>query len=222
MIRRFYDWTMRQAASRHAMRALGIVAFLESSIFPIPPDAMIVPMVLARPHDAWRIATVATVASVVGGLFGYLIGYALLETVGQWIIQLYGLADRVAEFQAAYNRWGLWIILIKGLTPIPYKLVTIASGIAHFSLPVFILASILTRGLRFFMVAGLLRWYGAPIRDFFFWVPQAGRLGLGVSILSYAGQVRMGVGTDAGLVPDPERIVDGFHAELDALVARAR
>ena len=166
MIRRVYDWTMRQAASRHAMRALGVVAFLESSIFPIPPDAMIVPMVLARPHDAWRIATVATVASVVGGLFGYLIGYALLETVGQWIIQLYGLADRVAEYQAAYNRWGLWIILIKGLTPIPYKLVTIASGMAHFSLPVFILASILTRGVRFFMVAGLLRWYGAPIRDF--------------------------------------------------------
>jgi membrane protein YqaA with SNARE-associated domain len=166
LIRRVYDWTMRQSASPHAMRALGIVAFLESSIFPIPPDAMIVPMVLARPHEAWRIGLVATVASVIGGLAGYLIGYALLETVGQWIIGLYGLADRVAEYQAAYNRWGLWIILIKGLTPIPYKLVTIASGVAHFSLPVFILASILTRGLRFFLVAGLLRWYGSPIRDF--------------------------------------------------------
>jgi membrane protein YqaA with SNARE-associated domain len=166
VIRRVYDWTMRQAASRHAMRALGIVAFLESSIFPIPPDAMIVPMVLARPLEAWRIAMIATAASVVGGLAGYMIGYALLETVGQWIIELYGLADRVAEYQAAYNRWGLWIILIKGLTPIPYKLVTIASGMAHFSLPVFILASILTRGLRFFLVAGLLRWYGPPIRDF--------------------------------------------------------
>jgi membrane protein YqaA with SNARE-associated domain len=166
LIRRVYDWTMRQSASPHAMRALGIVAFLESSIFPIPPDAMIVPMVLARPHEAWRIGLVATVASVIGGLAGYLIGYALLETVGQWIIGLYGLADRVAEYQAAYNRWGLWIILIKGLTPIPYKLVTIASGMAHFSLPVFILASILTRGMRFFLVAGLLRWYGSPIRDF--------------------------------------------------------
>jgi membrane protein YqaA with SNARE-associated domain len=166
VIRRLYDWTMRQAASPRAMQVLGIVAFLESSMFPIPPDAMIVPMVLARPGEAWRIAMVATVASVVGGLAGYLIGYALLETVGQWIIELYGLADRVAEYQAAYNRWGLWIILIKGLTPIPYKLVTIASGMAHFSLPVFILASILTRGLRFFLVAGLLRWYGPPIRDF--------------------------------------------------------
>jgi membrane protein YqaA with SNARE-associated domain len=166
VIRRFYDWTMRQAASPRAMQALSIVAFLESSIFPIPPDAMIVPMVLARPHEAWRIAMVATVASVVGGFAGYLIGYALLETVGQWIIGLYGLAERVAEYQAAYNRWGLWIILIKGLTPIPYKLVTIASGMAHFSLPIFILASILTRGLRFFLVAGLLRWYGSTIRDF--------------------------------------------------------
>ena len=157
---------MRQAGSPHAMRGLGVVAFLESSIFPIPPDVMIVPMVLAKPQDAWRIAAVATAASVVGGLAGYAIGYFLLETVGQWIIQLYGLADKVAAYQAAYAQWGLWIILIKGLTPIPYKLVTIASGMAHFSLPVFILASILTRGARFFLVAALLRAYGPPIRDF--------------------------------------------------------
>jgi membrane protein YqaA with SNARE-associated domain len=157
---------MRQAAGPHAERALAIIAFLESSIFPVPPDAMIVPMVLARPHAAWRIALIATAGSVVGGLAGYFIGYALLETVGEWIIRLYGLEGKVTEFQHAYAEWGLWIILIKGLTPIPYKLVTIASGMAHFSLPVFILASILTRGLRFFMVAGLLRWYGAPIRDF--------------------------------------------------------
>lgn len=166
MIRSLYDWTMRQAGSRHALRVLGSVSFLESSVFPIPPDAMMVPMVLARPQDAWRIALVATATSVLGGLFGYLIGYALLETVGQWIIQLYGLADKVVEYQAAYNQWGLWIILIKGLTPIPYKLVTIASGMAHFNLGVFILASIVTRGARFFLVAALLRWYGTPIRDF--------------------------------------------------------
>lgn len=157
---------MRQAGSPHAMRGLGVVSFLESSVFPIPPDVMIVPMVLARPQDAWRIAAVATAASVVGGLAGYAIGYFLLETVGQWIIELYGLADKVAAYQQAYDRWGLWIILIKGLTPIPYKLVTIASGMAHFSLPVFVLASVLTRGARFFMVAALLRWYGPPIRDF--------------------------------------------------------
>ena len=148
------------------MRALAVVAFLESSVFPIPPDIMLVPMVLARPHQAWRIALVATAASVLGGLFGYLIGYALLETVGDWIIHLYGLGDKVAEYQTAYNEWGLWIILIKGLTPIPYKLVTIASGMAHFSLPAFIVASIITRGARFFLITALLRSYGMPIRDF--------------------------------------------------------
>jgi membrane protein YqaA with SNARE-associated domain len=157
---------MRQAGSRQAMRALAVVSFLESSFFPIPPDVMIVPMVLARPLEAWRIALVATAASVLGGLLGYFIGYALLETLGEWIIHLYGLADKVAEYQAAYNEWGLWIILIKGLTPIPYKLVTIASGMAHFSLGVFIVASILTRGARFFLLAVLLRAYGPPIRDF--------------------------------------------------------
>jgi membrane protein YqaA with SNARE-associated domain len=166
VIRKLYDWTMCQAASRRALRALGIVAFLESSIFPIPPDALIVPMVLARPDEAWRIAAVATLASVAGGLAGYAIGYFLIETVGQWIIDLYGLAEQVTAYQAAYNEWGLWIILIKGLTPIPYKLVTIASGMAHFDLLVFTLASIVTRGARFYLVAALLRWYGPPIRDF--------------------------------------------------------
>ncbi|HET6469034.1 MAG TPA: YqaA family protein [Geminicoccaceae bacterium] len=166
MLRRLYDWVMVQAAGPRALRALGVVAFLESSVFPIPPDAMIVPMVVAKPEDAWRIAAVATAASVVGGLAGYAIGYFLLETVGQWIIHLYGLASKVAEYQAAYSEWGLWIILIKGLTPIPYKLVTIASGMAHFSLIVFTLASILTRGARFFLLAALLRAYGPPIRRF--------------------------------------------------------
>jgi membrane protein YqaA with SNARE-associated domain len=166
VLRRFYDWIMRLAEGPHALPALAVVAFLESSIFPVPPDAMIVPMVIARPRDAWRIALTATVASVVGGLLGYAIGYFLIETVGQWIIDLYGLGPRVAAYQTAYNEWGLWIILIKGLTPIPYKLVTIASGMAHFSLPVFILASIATRGLRFFLLAGLLRRFGLPIRRF--------------------------------------------------------
>ena len=166
MLRRFYDWSMRQAGSPHAMRGLGVVSSLESSVFPIPPDVMIVPMVLARPQDAWRTAAVATVASVVGGLAGYAIGYFLLETVGQWIIELYGLADKVAAYQQAYDHWGLWIILIKGLTPIPYKLVTIASGMAHFTLPVFITPSTQPRGPQFSLVAPLLPWYGAPIRDF--------------------------------------------------------
>ena len=166
MLRDFYTWMMRQAAGPHAERALAVVAFLESSVFPVPPDAMIVPMVLARPQAAWRTAAIATAASATGGLLGYLIGYALLGTVGEWVIRVYGLGDRIAAFQAAYAQWGLWIILIKGLTPIPYKLVTIASGIAHFNLGVFIVASLLTRGARFFLVAALLRAYGPPIRDF--------------------------------------------------------
>jgi membrane protein YqaA with SNARE-associated domain len=127
---------------------------------------MLVPMVLADRRHAWRIAGVCLVASVLGGMLGYYIGYALLESVGQWIISLYGMGEGLAQFQDWYARWGLWVILIKGATPIPYKIVTIASGIAHFSLPIFIVASVITRGIRFYLVAGLLYWFGEPIRAF--------------------------------------------------------
>jgi membrane protein YqaA with SNARE-associated domain len=166
LLRRIYDWTMSLAAGPNANWALAIVAFLESSIFPIPPDAMLVPMVLAQPQRAWRLALIATAASIVGGLAGYLIGYFLYETLGAWIIQLYGLGDKFGEFQQTWNEWGVWIILLKGLTPIPYKLVTIASGLAGFNVWIFILASIVTRGARFFLLAALLRQFGAPIRTF--------------------------------------------------------
>src|SRR5215510_8699188 len=166
MLRRIYDWIIALSASRHAVPALAVIAFAESSFFPIPPDAFIIPMVLARPKRAWRIALVATAASVFGGIAGYYIGYYLYEAFGQWLISLYGLGQDFDAFRAAYAEWGLWIILIKGLTPIPYKIVTIASGLSGFNLPVFILASIATRGARFFIVAGLLRFYGEPIRDF--------------------------------------------------------
>lgn len=166
MLRRLYDWTMTQAAGPHAERGLAAVAFLESSVFPIPPDAMLVPMVLARPADAWRLAAIATAASVVGGLAGYAIGFFLFETLGSRIIAFYGLGAKFADFQRTWNEWGLWIILIKGLTPIPYKLVTIASGLAKFNLPIFMAASVATRGARFFLVAGLLRAFGTPIRTF--------------------------------------------------------
>ncbi len=166
MIRKLYDWVIRLAASPNAVPALGVVSFAESSVFPIPPDAMIIPMVLARPERAWTIALVATVTSVVGGMVGYAIGYYLLETIGMRVIELYGLQDRFEQFRAMYAEWGLWIILIKGMTPIPYKIVTIASGAAAFNFPVFVAASILTRGVRFFLVAALLRYFGPPIRDF--------------------------------------------------------
>jgi membrane protein YqaA with SNARE-associated domain len=127
---------------------------------------MLVPMVLADRRRAWRIAGVCLIASVLGGMLGYYIGYALLESVGQWIVSLYGMQDGLGQFQDWYQRYGLWVILIKGMTPIPYKIVTIASGIAHFSLPIFIVASIVTRGIRFYLVAGLLYWFGEPIRAF--------------------------------------------------------
>lgn len=166
MLRRAYDWTMELASRPNALRALGIVSFIESSFFPIPPDAMIIPMVLARPDRAWTIALVATVTSVLGGAAGYAIGYFLFETIGQAVISLYGYQDKFEALRQAYAEWGLWIILIKGLTPIPYKLVTIASGAFTFDFTVFMLASIATRGARFFLVAALLRWFGPPIRDF--------------------------------------------------------
>jgi membrane protein YqaA with SNARE-associated domain len=166
MLRRLYDWTLGLASRPNALTALGVVSFAESSFFPIPPDAMIIPMVLARPDRAWRIALVATVTSVVGGILGYAIGYYLFETLGQSLIRLYGYQAQFEAYRHAYHEWGLWIILIKGLTPIPYKLVTIASGAAAFDFPVFVLASIATRGLRFFLVAALLLRFGEPIRDF--------------------------------------------------------
>lgn len=166
MLRRLYDWTMTASAGPNALRTLAAVAFAESSFFPIPPDAMIIPMVLARPERAWRVALVATIGSVIGGMAGYAIGYYFFATVGLKLIDLYGLKAGFDQFRNAYAQYGLWIILIKGLTPIPYKLVTIASGAAAFNFWIFVAASIATRGARFFIVAALLRQFGPPIRDF--------------------------------------------------------
>jgi membrane protein YqaA with SNARE-associated domain len=166
MFQRLYDRTMSLASHRHALRVLALVSFAESSIFPIPPDAMLIPMVLAHRERAWTMAAVCTIASVLGGILGYVIGYFLFEAVGRPILDFYGYQEEFQRFADAYNRWGLWIILIKGLTPIPYKLVTIASGVAQFDPVVFILASIATRGARFFLVAALLRRFGPPIRTF--------------------------------------------------------
>jgi membrane protein YqaA with SNARE-associated domain len=166
MMRRAYDWTMRTAAHEKAPHALFWVSFAESSFFPIPPDVMLIPMVLAQRAKAWLYACIATVASVLGGIAGYAIGYFLYETLGRWLIAAYGLGPQFEAYRAAYNEWGLWIILIKGMTPIPYKIVTIASGAAAFDFWVFLAASIVTRGARFFLVAGLLYWLGEPIREF--------------------------------------------------------
>jgi membrane protein YqaA with SNARE-associated domain len=166
MLRSLYDWTMRLAGSRHAVPALAAVSFAESSFFPIPPDVVLVPMALANPARARFYALVCTIASVAGGLLGYAIGALLYDTIGAWLIAAYGYGERMAEFRAAYAEWGAWIILIKGLTPIPYKLVTIASGFAGYDLFWFVVLSIITRGFRFFLVAELLRHFGEPVREF--------------------------------------------------------
>ncbi|TWS99855.1 YqaA family protein [Reyranella sp. CPCC 100927] len=166
MFRRLYDWVIALAGHRHAVPAMGAVSFLESSFFPIPPDVMLVPMVLANRAKAFRIALVCTIASVLGGLLGYAIGYYLFETLGAWVVRVYGLQSARDGFLAGFEQYGTWIILIKGLTPIPYKLVTIASGAAHFDLFTFIWASILTRGARFFVIAALLWKFGEPVRHF--------------------------------------------------------
>ncbi len=166
MLKKMYNWIMREAASKRAKQSLFAVAFAESSFFPIPPDIMLVPMVLAEPKQWLKLVAIAASGSVIGGLFGYAIGYFLLDTIGQWIINLYGLSGGLVKFQEQFAEHGVMIILLKGLTPIPYKLVTIASGIAHFPLVPFILASIVTRAGRFALVAGLLRLFGDKARTF--------------------------------------------------------
>lgn len=166
MLRSLYDWTLSLARHPQAMWALAVVAFLESSIFPIPPDVLMIAMIVAQPGKAFRIAAVATVASVLGGLAGYFIGYGAFETLGRPVLQFYGKEAYFAEFQARYNEWGAWAVLIAGVTPFPYKVITILSGATALSLPVFLLASLIARALRFFIVAALLWKYGAPIRDF--------------------------------------------------------
>lgn len=166
MIQRLYDWTLSLAQHRHAMWALAIVAFVESSFFPIPPDIIIIPMILARPNRAFLIAAVALVASVIGGMFGYAIGAFAYETIGQPILASLGKADAMAEFSGRFNDVGFWAVLAAGVTPFPYKVITIMSGWTAMPLGTFIITSILARGLRFFIVAALLWRFGAPIRDF--------------------------------------------------------
>jgi membrane protein YqaA with SNARE-associated domain len=166
MLRRLYTRVMALAASPNAGWWLALIAFAESSFFPIPPDALLVPMALARPRAAWRFALICTLGSVAGGALGYLIGYAVFDQVAQPILKIYGYGAAYAAFQAKFQEYGLWIILIKGLTPIPYKIVTIAAGAARFDFGLFMMASVLTRGARFFLVATLLHFYGDSVRVF--------------------------------------------------------
>lgn len=166
MLRSLYDWTIRLAGHRHATWALAGIAFIESSVFPIPPDILLIAMVLARREQAVRYALICTLASVLGGLLGYAIGFGLWEAVGHPVMAFYGYADRFAEFQLLYNDYGAWIVFIAGLSPFPYKVITIASGVTALNLWVFMIASVISRGLRFAVVAALLWYFGPPIRRF--------------------------------------------------------
>jgi membrane protein YqaA with SNARE-associated domain len=166
MFKKLYDWIMNLARSGRAPWALAVVSFAESSFFPIPPDVMLAPMVAARPNKAFVYAGICTAASVVGGLLGYAIG-VYLEPVGQAILNLFGHADGRAQFQTWFDEFGLFVILAKGVTPIPYKLVTITAGFARFDLFTFVWASILTRGVRFFAVAAVLKFYGPQLLEEF-------------------------------------------------------
>ena len=162
MLRRLYDMVLRLAASRHAPSALFAVSFAESSFFPIPPDVMLAPMVLTRPEKAWRYAGLCTLASVLGALVGYAIGH-FLEPVGIWILSLLGKAQTFELMKTLFQEHGAWVILIKGLTPIPFKLIAIAAGIFAFNLPLFIALCILTRGARFFLVAYVVKTFGPAL-----------------------------------------------------------
>jgi len=166
MLRGLYNWTISLAGSKNALWALALISFAESSFFPIPPDILLIPMIIAAPRRAFLIATVCLVSSVLGGLFGYFIGAQLYDVVGKPLIEFYGKTTAAAQFTTEFNKWGAWAVLIAGVTPFPFKIITITSGATHLSLPVFIVSSIVARGLRFFIVAALLWKFGAPVRDF--------------------------------------------------------
>jgi membrane protein YqaA with SNARE-associated domain len=166
MMKRIYDWMMQMAGHERAPQALFWVSFVESSVFPIPPDVMLIPMVVAQRLRAWWYATIATVGSVIGGVAGYAIGYFLFELIGQPILRFYGHASGFQEFSEQFNTWGVPIIIMKGWTPFPYKVLTILAGATHMNIFAFIGASIVARAMRFYLVAALFYWYGAPIRAF--------------------------------------------------------
>jgi membrane protein YqaA with SNARE-associated domain len=166
MLQFLYERTLRLAAGPNALAALLAVSFVESSFFPIPPDILLIPMILARPREAWRLAAACTLASVAGGLLGYAIGYFLFDAIGRPILEFYHAMDHYEALRTAFQQWGVWIIILKGMTPIPYKLITIASGVAQFPLSLFVAASIVSRSLRFFVIAVLLWWFGDSVREF--------------------------------------------------------
>jgi len=177
MLRKLYDWTLKQAEHKYALALLAFISFIESSVFPITPLVILGPMILARPDRAWLIAGVCTIASVAGGLFGYLIGMWFFDLIGTPVLEFYNYAEKFEAFRGKYNEYGAWAVLMAGITPFPYKVITIVSGATGLNLVVFTLASIVARAIQFFLVAGILWYFGPPARKFI-----EKRLGLVVTI----------------------------------------
>lgn len=166
LTRSIYDYTLNLAAKQNALTWLFIISFIESSFFPIPPDIMIIPMVLATPKEAYKIAGVATIASVLGGYFGYFIGIYGFELIARPLLEFYGYMAQFAKFENYYHEYGAWIVFGAGITPFPYKIITIASGVVQLDLVVFTIASVIARGMRFYLIAWLLKRFGDPMKVF--------------------------------------------------------
>ena len=165
LLRKLYNWTLEKSKHPKAPWFLAIVSFSESSFFPIPPDIILIPMIIAKRTKAWTLAMICTVSSVIGGIAGYFIGYLFYNSVGNMIVQYYDWDSQFGNFETYYNNWGIWIVLGAGFTPFPFKFITIASGLFSLNLPLFIFVSLLARGLRFFIIAGLLKIFGNFITD---------------------------------------------------------
>ena len=166
IFRKLYDWTLNKASQKSALWFLSLISFIESSFFPIPPDIVLIPMVLAKRAKAFFYALVCTLSSVAGGVFGYFIGLFLFNSIGIFLINFYHLDEQVNQFKDYYNSYGVWIVIIAGFTPFPFKVITIASGLFQLNFIIFILCSILSRGSRFYLISILLYFYGESIKKF--------------------------------------------------------
>ena len=166
LVRRVYDEVISLSSRKNALFWLAVISFVESSFFPIPPDIMLIPMILATPKQAWKIAGVCTVSSVIGAYLGYIIGFYFFQLIAEPILNFYHFMDRFNTFKNLYNEYGAWIVFGAGITPFPYKIITIASGVVHLNLAIFTIASIIARGLRFFLIAWLLKTYGEAMKNF--------------------------------------------------------
>ena len=160
-----YNWTLDQSSKKYASWFLAFISFIESSFFPIPPDIILIPMIIAKRTMAFIYAAICTISSVFGGIFGYFIGYTLFNSIGIILVNFYGMNEYITNLKEYYNNYGIWFVLVAGFTPMPFKVITIASGLFQLNLFIFILCSLIARGLRFYLIAGLLYLYGEAIKN---------------------------------------------------------